>query len=60
MEAEAEAKKETAKTDDSVVEPMNDENAAPVAVDASESSDVEPHDRQTIIPHDRMGRLSHP
>jgi len=33
--AEAEAEKEKAKADDSVVEPDNDENAAPVAADAS-------------------------
>jgi len=34
-EAEAEAEKEKTKADDSVVEPVNDENAAPVAADAS-------------------------
>jgi len=39
--AEAEAEKEKAKVDDSVVEPVNDENAAPVAADASDTAGEE-------------------
>ncbi|KAI0297937.1 hypothetical protein BC826DRAFT_1090769 [Russula brevipes] len=35
---EAEAKKEKSKADDTVVEPINDENAAPVATDTSEAA----------------------
>ncbi|KAH9990827.1 hypothetical protein BJV77DRAFT_1060871 [Russula vinacea] len=51
--AEAEAEKEKAKADDSVVETVNDENAAPVAADAS--SDAASEDAKTGDDSDSKG-----